>query len=172
MRSIKGNITFSEAKSDSIPLEIKGCVTASDIAFEEIQLPIISEYKPEYKTDGAACFDFKASETHTFKKGDLFMLGTGVRCAIPRGWCMLVFARSSLGLTKLIIPNSVGVIDSDYRGEIKVPLFYLGDDEVTIEKGQRIAQGMLIDVTRIGFTQCKCLPETKRGEGGFGSTGE
>lgn len=133
---------------------------------------IVSGYLPEYKTDGSACFDFQASTTHTFKKGELYVMGTGVKCEIPKGWCMLVFARSSLGIKKLIIPNSVGVIDSDYRGEIKVPLMYFGDDEITIELGQRIAQGMLVKVTKANFVNRDYLSDTMRGIGGFGSTGE
>ena len=133
---------------------------------------IIAGYLPEYKTDGSACFDFQASTTHTYTKDELYVMGTGVKCEIPRGWCMLVFARSSLGLKKLIIPNSVGVIDSDYRGEIKVPLIYFGDEEITIEKGQRIAQGMLVKVTKAHFVKRDCLSETMRGIGGFGSTGD
>lgn len=133
---------------------------------------IVADYLPAYKTDGSACFDFQASTTHIYKKDELYVMGTGVKCEIPRGWCMLVFARSSLGLKKLIIPNSVGVIDSDYRGEIKVPLIYFGDEEITIEKGQRIAQGMLVKVTKARFVNRDYLSETMRGIGGFGSTGE
>ena len=133
---------------------------------------IVADYLPAYKTDGSACFDFQASTTHIYKKDELYVMGTGVKCEIPRGWCMLVFARSSLGLKKLIIPNSVGVIDSDYRGEIKVPLIYFGDEEITIEKGQRIAQGMLVKVTKAHFIKRDSLSDTMRGVGGFGSTGD
>lgn len=133
---------------------------------------IVADYLPAYKTDGSACFDFQASTTHIYKKDELYVMGTGVMCEIPHGWCMLVFARSSLGLKKMIIPNSVGVIDSDYRGEIKVPLVFFGDDEITIEKGQRIAQGMLVKVTKAHFIKRDSLSDTMRGVGGFGSTGE
>lgn len=133
---------------------------------------IVADYLPAYKTDGSACFDFQASTTHIYKKDELYVMGTGVKCEIPHGWCMLVFARSSLGLKKMIIPNSVGVIDSDYRGEIKVPLVFFGDDEITIEKGQRIAQGMLVKVMKAHFIKRDSLSDTMRGVGGFGSTGE
>lgn len=132
----------------------------------------IAEYTPEYKTKGSACFDLQAAETHTYKKDKLFVMGTGVRCEIPKGYCILVFARSSLGLKKLIIPNSVGVIDSDYRGEIKVPLLSFNEEDITIEKDQRIAQGMLIPVTKATLVKKDCLSETDRGSGGFGSTGK
>ena len=132
---------------------------------------LISSYIPEYKTQGSACFDLIATHTHTFKKNELYNMRTGVKCEIPSGWCMLVFARSSLGQKKLIIPNSVGVIDSDYRGEIKVPLISFSEEDVTIENGQRIAQGMLVKVTKAHFIKCERLSETYRGIGGFGSTG-
>ena len=99
------------------------------------------------------------------------MLGTGLSAEIPSGYCILVFARSSLGIKKLIIPNSVGVIDSDYRGEIKVPLISLNEDSITIEKGQRIAQAMLVKLTRANLTLADSLTSTSRGAGGFGSTG-
>lgn len=132
---------------------------------------VLSDYLPEYKTDGAACFDLASNETHTFNNNELYVLGTGLSAEIPSGYCILVFARSSLGIKKLIIPNSVGVIDSDYRGEIKVPLISLNEDSITIEKGQRIAQAMLVKLTRANLTLADSLTSTSRGAGGFGSTG-
>lgn len=132
---------------------------------------VLSDYLPEYKTDGAACFDLASNETHTFNNNELYVLGTGLSAEIPSGYCILVFARSSLGIKKLIIPNSVGVIDSDYRGEIKVPLISLNEDSITIEKGQRIAQAMLVKLTRANLILADSLTSTSRGAGGFGSTG-
>jgi dUTP pyrophosphatase len=135
-------------------------------------IKIAADYIPEYKTDGSACFDIQSSCNYTFNTNDLHVVGTGIRCEIPKGWCLLIFARSSLGLKRLIIPNSVGVIDSDYRGEIKVPLIYLGTDPLVIEKGQRIAQGMLIESRKARFIKTTKLSDTSRGDGGFGSTGD
>lgn len=132
----------------------------------------IAEYTPEYMTDGAACFDIQSAENYIFLPNELHVVGSGLRCEIPEGCAMFVFARSSLGLKRLIIPNSVGVIDSDYRGEIKVPLLYLGDEPILIQAGQRIAQGMLIKCHRAEFEKRNRLEETDRGVGGFGSTGE
>lgn len=132
---------------------------------------VLSDYLPEYKTDGAACFDLASNETHTFNNNELYVLGTGLLAEIPSGYCILVFARSSLGIKKLIIPNSVGVIDSDYRGEIKVPLISLNEKSITIEKGQRIAQAMLVKLTRANLILAESLTSTSRGSGGFGSTG-
>ena len=132
----------------------------------------IADYTPQYMTDGAACFDIQSTEDYVFRPNELRVVGSGLRCEIPPGWVMLVFARSSLGLKRLIIPNSVGVIDSDYRGEIKVPLLYLGDEPISIKAEQRIAQGMLIEFDKAAFERRERLSETDRGEGGFGSTGE
>ena len=165
----------------------------------EIHVGFLADYTPQYMTDGAACFDIQSAEDYTFRPNELHVVGSGLRCEIPEGWAMLVFARSSLGLKRLIIPNSVGVIDSDYRGEIarsslglkrliipnsvgvidsdyrgeiKVPLLYLGDEPISIQAGQRIAQGMLIKCHRALFEKRDNLEETDRGSGGFGSTGE
>jgi dUTP pyrophosphatase len=138
----------------------------------EIIVGFMADYTPQYMTDGAACFDIQSAEDYTFRPNELHVVGSGLRCEIPEGWAMLVFARSSLGLKRLIIPNSVGVIDSDYRGEIKVPLLYLGDEPISIQAGQRIAQGMLIKCHRAAFEKRNSLEETDRGSGGFGSTGE
>lgn len=137
----------------------------------DLVIGFIAKYTPEYMTDGAACFDIQSSEDYTFHPNEQHVVGSGLRCEIPEGWAMLVFARSSLGLKRLIIPNSVGVIDSDYRGEIKVPLLYLGDESISIQAGQRIAQGMLIKCHRAVFEKRDRLEETDRGSGGFGSTG-
>lgn len=132
---------------------------------------IIADYLPEYKTCESACFDLQSAETHTFKQNELYNIHTGLKSETPKGWCLLVFARSSLGQKKLIIPNSVGVIDSDYRGEIKVPLICLNEHDITIEKGQRIAQAMLVKVNKANLIKAKTLSDTLRGAGGFGSTG-
>lgn len=132
---------------------------------------ILADYLPAYKTIDAACFDLQSNETHIFKNGESYVLGTGVRAEIPEGYCLLVFSRSSLGLARLIIPNSVGVIDSDYRGEIKVPLMSFNENDVEIKKGQRIAQAMLLKLTRANLIKSDTLSQTMRGEGGFGSTG-
>lgn len=126
---------------------------------------------PEYKTDGAACFDISISSNRILKPKELCNFGTGLRVEIPKGWCLLVFPRSSLGQKKCIIPNSVGVIDSDYRGEIKVPILNLSETEVLFEVGQRVAQGLLVRSKQCRLVQALSLSESARGSGGFGSTG-
>ena len=97
---------------------------------------------------------------------------TGLNVETPNGYCMLVFARSSLGQKKCIIPNSVGVIDSDYRGEVFVPIMNLSEHAIDFTKGQRVAQGMITKAEQFCIRPVSELSETGRSDGGFGSTGE
>jgi dUTP pyrophosphatase len=135
-------------------------------------LKIIASILPKYQTKGSACFDIAVSSTRILAPNELYNFGTGLKMEIPKGWCLLVFARSSLGQKKCIIPNSVGVIDSDYRGEIKVPILNLSANDVLFETGQRVAQGLLVRAKQCKIIRASSLSNTDRGIGGFGSTGE
>lgn len=126
---------------------------------------------PEYKSEGAACFDLSITKGRTLEPNELHNFSTGFKMEIPKGWCLLIFARSSLGQKKCIIPNSVGVIDSDYRGEIMIPVLNLSQTPVSFDSNQRIAQGMLIKATQCSVVKAFSLSNTERGIGGFGSTG-
>ena len=98
---------------------------------------------------------------------------TGIAMEIPTGCAGLVFARSSLGTKRGLAPaNKVGVIDSDYRGEFFVALHNHGKLPQEIEHGERIAQLLIVPVYTPGFTEVTDLSDTKRGSGGFGSTGK
>jgi dUTP pyrophosphatase len=100
------------------------------------------------------------------------MLGTGIAVEIPTGNVGLVFIRSSVGKSGVSLANSVGVIDSDYRGEIKLLLVYTaGNGGHYIRKGQAIAQLVVIPVLPVELVQVDALSPTERGDGGFGSTG-
>ena len=127
---------------------------------------------PRYETSGAACFDIAITETYTLNPGELHNFSTGLHVETPKGYCILVFARSSLGQKKCIIPNSVGVIDSDYRGEIFVPIMNLSGQPIDFTKGQRVAQGMIMKAEQFCIRPVSKLSETGRSDGGFGSTGE
>jgi dUTP pyrophosphatase len=140
--------------------------------FKPVLKILTSFILPEYKTSGSACFDIAITSNKTLKPNELFNFGTGLRMEIPKGWCLLVFPRSSLGQKKCIIPNSVGVIDSDYRGEVKVPVLNLSEEEVNFEVGQRIAQGLLVRAKQCKIVNVETLSDTDRGSGGFGSTGK
>lgn len=137
---------------------------------------------PEYATSGAACFDLFAASAD----GDAdfsgyvackfpIIFGTGLSFEIPEGWVMLIYSRSGHGFkhdTRLA--NCVGVIDSDYRGEVSVKLVCDHETDnvmLQVRPGDRIAQAMLVPVERVNFVEDGELSETQRGDGGFGSTG-
>ena len=111
-------------------------------------------------------------EEITVKPGETKFIGTGIATEIPEGYVGLVFARSGLACKRDLAPaNKVGVIDSDYRGEIKVAIHNHGTEARTIEKGERIAQMVIVPYLTVEYEEAEELSETVRGEGGFGSTG-
>lgn len=131
--------------------------------------------KPFYATEGSAGMDLSAaiSEPITIKKGALVSIPTGIAIALPSAECVAyIYARSGLGIKHgVCLSNGVGVIDSDYRGEIRVGLVNLGPADYTIEPGERIAQLVFAPVLRAELVESDSLEETERGTGGFGSTG-
>ena len=130
---------------------------------------------PHFATGGAACMDLCAcmDESITLNAGERHLVPTGIAIALPSAeYVALVFARSGLGIKKgVCLNNGVGVIDSDYRGEIGVGLVNLGDAPYTVQPGDRIAQLMVTPVVRPTVVPVSELDETDRGAGGFGSTG-
>lgn len=135
---------------------------------------------PQYATVGAACFDLHAlmppadeSYAHV-NPGTPTVIRTGLAFEIPDGYVMLIFSRSGHGFKNDIrLANCVGVIDSDYRGEVQVKLTNDNSDGnfLTVKHGDRIAQAMIVPVERVELVQVDELSSTERGEGGFGSTG-
>jgi dUTP pyrophosphatase len=131
---------------------------------------------PSYETSGAAGMDLRAAvaddEPLTLAPGKRLLVPTGFIFEIPAGFEAQIRPRSGLafkhGVTCL---NTPGTIDSDYRGEVKVLLINLGDDDFTITRGMRIAQMVIAPVTQPGVTEVSEASETTRGAGGFGSTG-
>lgn len=129
---------------------------------------------PTYGTDGAAGLDLSAclDEPLTMLPGEQALLSTGIAIALPVGTVGLVYARSSMGVKHgITLSNGVGVIDEDYRGELHVGLINHGRQAYTIHSGDRIAQLIVTPYLRPILTQVQELGETKRGAGGFGSTG-
>ncbi len=129
---------------------------------------------PSYKTDGAAGIDLAAciEESMSLSPMERKMVPTGVCVAIPKGNVGLVFARSGLATRYgITLTNCVGVIDSDYRGEIMCSLINLGGETYTINPGDRIAQLVIMPAPQVAIQVTDKLSETERGEGGFGSTG-
>ena len=129
---------------------------------------------PAYATAGAAGIDLMAAEFALMYPDNVQMIGCGFAVEIPDGFVGLVFPRSSAALRRgLTLANTVGVIDSDYRGEVKLAVRYTSDSEMceTIEVGDRIAQLLIAPVSRLKIEEAEQLSETERGAGGFGSTG-
>lgn len=131
---------------------------------------------PFYATPGSAAMDLHAciDEAVVIPASGRRVIPTGIAIALPDpGYVALVFARSGLGIKHGIAPaNCVGVIDSDYRGEIMVGLQNSGDADFSIQPGDRIAQLMITPVVQASIQMVDTLDETQRGAGGFGSTGK
>ena len=127
---------------------------------------------PDYASDGAAGMDICAAEGLTLKVGKRHAVATGFAFAIPHGYEVQVRPRSGLALKHgITCLNTPGTVDSDYRGEVKVILANLGDEEFMIARGDRIAQLVVAPVTHAAMVEVDALDDTARGSGGFGSTG-
>ena len=130
---------------------------------------------PAYATPGAAAADLCAvlDAPLTLEPGQRAMVPTGLAIELPGPDCVaLVYTRSGLAIKQgVTLSNCVGVIDSDYRGEIKVGLVNLGAAPVTLAPGERVAQLCIAPVWQVAFTPAEELSDTDRGAGGFGSTG-
>lgn len=128
---------------------------------------------PVYSSKSAAGADLYNYESSvTISAGQTVLVGTGICMEIPEGYVGLVFARSGLATKQGLAPaNKVGVIDSDYRGEIKVAIHNHSNQERIIEKGERIAQLVVVPYLACEFEEGE-LSLSERGAGGFGSTGK
>lgn len=137
--------------------------------------PRVAANPPQFATDGAAAMDLCAcvDAPVTIPAGGRSTVPSGLAIALPSpDYVALVFARSGLGIKKgICLANGVGVIDSDYRGEIGVGLLNTSDMDYTVQPGDRIAQLMVVPVVRPQIRMTDTLDETARGAGGFGSTG-
>lgn len=129
---------------------------------------------PKYGTEGSAGADLYAllDEDITINPGETKLIHTGIAMEIEKGYVGLIYARSGISLKKDLAPaNKVGVIDSDYRGEIMVALHNHGKEVRTVEKFERIAQIVFTQYEKFEFNLVDELNETNRGTGGYGSTG-
>ena len=151
-------------------------VAYRDMTGPHISISLLSPLarRPIYATAGASGMDLHAAIASpvTLLPGERTMIPLGFATAIPAGWEIQGRPRSGLASRHgITIPNTPGTIDSDYRGEWKVPLINLGSDAFIIEPGMRIAQAVICPVVRAEWIEVDALDETNRGEGGFGSTG-
>ena len=131
---------------------------------------------PKYSHNGDACVDIKCAAIDTISEENTIIIHTGIHVELPENYVMLILPRSSNCKTPLYMPNSIGVIDSGYRGEILVK--YRSTDRIMFRRfmehykvGDRIAQAIVLPYPKIKFTEVEQLSESNRGNGGFGSTG-
>lgn len=131
---------------------------------------------PTYATDGSGCFDIfpdiLPDQVQSLSDvGGTITLSTGLFFEIPKDKVLMIYSRSGQGFNhNTRLANCVGIIDSDYRGEFKVKLTMDGDNYLFIKPETAIAQGMIIDATKVQFEVVETLTDTQRGSGGFGST--
>lgn len=126
---------------------------------------------PKYAKDGDAGMDLVATEIIK-RTNTQITYGTGIALEIPQGFVGLVFPRSSIRNTNLKLSNSVGVIDSGYRGELQATFNIISSDRISYQIGERIAQIIIIPYPPIEFIESDELLDSNRGDGGFGSTGK
>ena len=127
---------------------------------------------PYYETEGSAGMDLRATERMVLLPNQEKMVGSGICIEIPKGYFGLVCSRSGLSHREgLVIGSGVGVIDSDYRGEIKLPMKNHDDTVHIIDKGDRVAQLIIVPYEKVNLIQTDTIGDTERGVGGFGSTG-
>lgn len=129
---------------------------------------------PEYATAGSAGMDLRANldSSITLQPLERYLVPTGIFIQLPEGYEAQIRPRSGLSIKKgITLVNAVGTIDSDYTGEIKLPIINLSNEPYTIEDGERLAQMVIARYEKIIWKEVSILDETERGEGGFGSTG-
>lgn len=142
-----------------------------------VKVKIINKSKndiPKYQTENSAGVDIRASldEDLVLKAGEFKLVSTGIYLEIPSSYEVQIRARSGLSIKHGIgLVNGIGTIDSDYRGEIKVPLINFSKEDFNIENGMRIAQMVLSKYEKIDFEEVDELSDSERQDGGFGSTG-
>ncbi len=128
---------------------------------------------PEYMTPGSACFDIRAvGHQVNIYPGKHAMIKTGLKFAIPPQWVLMTYSRSGHAVkNRISLSNSVGIIDSDYTGELFVSLRNDSTEMFPVYEGDRIAQGLLMPARMVTLAEVDEIKETLRGEGGAGSTG-
>jgi dUTP pyrophosphatase len=128
---------------------------------------------PEYKTKGAVAFDIYSREAKTIKSKTIELLPSNLIIGVPRGFFLLIASRSSIHKKGLLMANGIGVWDQDFNGpkdEWLVPLYNFTNKKVVIDRGERIAQGVLIPIKKVSWQEVNEI--SKKSRGGLGSTGK
>ena len=153
-------------------------MSESDWQSVEVRIDRLPEARdldlPSYATDGSSGLDLLAAVDGdlTINPGERKLTPTGIRIAVPPGYEAQIRPRSGLALKHgITMVNTPGTIDSDYRGPVQVIVINLGSQPYTIRRGDRIAQMVICPVAKATLVECGELPETRRGDGGFGHTG-
>lgn len=142
------------------------------VKFKKLNERAVMPTKGSEYSAGADLYSAESTSI-TVKPGETVFIGTGLAVEIPEGYAGLVYARSGIACKRGLAPaNKVGVIDADYRGEVKVALHNHSLETQTIEKGERIAQLVVTPFLNVDYVESDALSDTSRGEGGFGSTGK
>lgn len=142
-----------------------------------MKIKIINESKhplPQYQTQGSSGMDLRANldKKIILKSLERTLVPTGIYIELPQGYEAQIRARSGLALKKgLSLPNGIGTIDSDYRGELKIIFVNLGKEDIEINDGDRIAQMVIMKIERPEIEEVEILGDTERSKGGFGHTG-
>jgi dUTP pyrophosphatase len=160
--------------------QLEGQIQVASSIRLQIANPRLSNFGlPNYATDGAAAIDLRAmldtgaDTSLTIAPNERVLIKTGLRLAMPPGICMIIIPRSGLGHKHgMIMGNSLGLIDSDYRGEVMVSCWNTGQTAFTINDGDRIAQALFLHTVKANFQVEDVLDDTARGEGAFGHTGQ
>ena len=169
------NPPFSTGEREGLNVLLRLFLTMHDLAVE-LRLARLDERAtlPHRATPASAGWDLHALERTEVGRGEATLIRTGLSMALPVGWEAQIRCRSSLGRKGLIMPNGLGTIDADYRGELAVMMTWIGEgDHYVVEAGERVAQLLVAPVPQV--TLVECTPEehgdTERGTGGFGSSG-
>lgn len=127
---------------------------------------------PKQGTSGSAGFDLTAITREYDENNQVWEYSTGIAVEIPKGFVGLIFPRSSVFRTGVILSNCCGVIDSDYRGDIKVKFYSLWEHFAPYQIGERVCQLVIVPTPEVEYIQSEELSQTSRGTGGYGSTGK
>lgn len=143
---------------------------------KDLELKVVTDnYLPKYNSEASAGLDLYCSNEDdvTIRPDTVEKIPTGVKVEIPTGYFGAVYPRSSTGVKlHLSLANTVGIIDEDYRGEIKLFMYNYGDEDIVVKNGDRLCQLVIQPYIRVNVVKVNKLSDTKRGEGGFGSTGK